>query len=90
VPVGGAPNDRALSLQWRRALGPGAVAAVGLLAILLVFAGGPAGVRSLALALAPAAARDCAGGAAGRAGGAADAVVFMGARWRRVRCWRWR
>ena len=56
VPVGGAPNDRALSLLWRKALGAGAVAAAGLLAILLVFAGGPAGVLSLPLALAPAAA----------------------------------
>jgi hypothetical protein len=56
VPIGGAPNDRALSLLWKRALGPGAVAAAGLLAILLVLAGGPGGLVSLPLALAPAAA----------------------------------
>ena len=78
VPVGGAPNDRALSLLWRRALRPGR-------------GGGgrtardPAGVRGRpgggAIAGARARARgrgDCAGGAAGRAGGAADAVVLWG------------
>jgi hypothetical protein len=56
VPIGGAPNDRVLSLLWRRALGVGAVAAAGLLAILLVLTGGSAGVLSLPLAFAPAAA----------------------------------
>ncbi|HMF43958.1 MAG TPA: hypothetical protein VKQ32_24965 [Polyangia bacterium] len=56
VPVGGAPNDRALSLLWRRALGAGTVAAAGLLAILLVLTGGAGGVLSLPLAFAPAAA----------------------------------
>jgi hypothetical protein len=56
VPVGGAPNDRALSLLWRRALGAGAVAAAGLLAFLLALAGGPIGVMALPLAFAPAAA----------------------------------
>ena len=57
VPVGGAPNDRALSLRWRRALAAGAVAAAGLIAILLVLAGGrPSGGLSLLLAFAPAAA----------------------------------
>jgi hypothetical protein len=56
VPVGGAPNDRALSQVWRRWLGTGAVAAGGLLAIVLLLAGGPTGLLSLPLALAPAAA----------------------------------
>ena len=56
VPVGGAPNDRVLSAQWRRALVAGAVAAAGLLAVLLVFAGGFGGLLSLPLAFAPAAA----------------------------------
>jgi hypothetical protein len=56
VPVGGAPNDRALSLRWRPALGAGVVAAAVLLAILLMLAGGPAGLLSLPLAFAPAAA----------------------------------
>jgi hypothetical protein len=56
VPVGGAPNDRALSLLWRHALGVGAVAVAGLLAFLLALAGGPIGVASLPLAFAPAAA----------------------------------
>jgi hypothetical protein len=56
VPVGGAPNDHALSLRWRRALAAGAVAAAGLLGILLVLVGGPSGLLSLLLAFAPAAA----------------------------------
>jgi hypothetical protein len=56
VPVGGAPNDRALSLRWRRALAAGAVATAGLLAVLLVLEGGPAGLLALLLAFAPAAA----------------------------------
>jgi hypothetical protein len=56
APVGGAPNDRALSLAWRQSLGPGALVAAALLAILLLLAGGPTGVLSLPLALAPAAA----------------------------------
>jgi hypothetical protein len=54
VPIGGAPNDRALSLLWARALRAGAVAAAGLLAILLVLTGGTAGLLSLPLAFAPA------------------------------------
>jgi hypothetical protein len=56
VPVGGAPNDRELSRLWRRSLAGGAVAAAGLLAVLLVLAGGRAGILSLPLAFAPAAA----------------------------------
>jgi hypothetical protein len=56
VPIGGAPNDRVLSQLWRRALGVGAVAAAGLIALLLVLAGGPLGLLSLPLAFAPAAA----------------------------------
>ena len=56
VPIGGAPNDRALSQLWRRALGTGAIAAAGLLAFLLVLAGGISGVLSLPVAFAPAAA----------------------------------
>jgi hypothetical protein len=55
VTVGGAPNDRALSLTWRRTLAAGAVAAAGLIAFVLVLAGGGAGLLSLPLALAPAA-----------------------------------
>jgi hypothetical protein len=56
VPVGGAPNDRALSLRWRQALAAGAIAAAGLLAILLVLARGPGAIPTLLLAFAPAAA----------------------------------
>jgi hypothetical protein len=56
VPVGGAPNDSVLSAQWRRAFGAGAIAAAGLMAILLVVAGGLGGLLSLPLAFAPAAA----------------------------------
>jgi hypothetical protein len=56
VPVGGAPNDRALSLLWARALRAGAVAAAGLLAILFVLTGGTVGLLSVPLAFAPAAA----------------------------------
>jgi hypothetical protein len=56
VPIGGAPNDRVLSQLWRRALGVGAVAAAGLIALLLLLAGGPLGLLSLPLAFAPAAA----------------------------------
>jgi hypothetical protein len=54
VPVGGAPNDRVLSMLWRRALTTGAVAAAGLLAILLLLTGGSVGLLSLPLAFAPA------------------------------------
>ena len=56
VPVGGAPNDRALSLLWRRGLVSGALAAAGLIGLLLVIAGGPSGILSLPVAFAPAAA----------------------------------
>jgi hypothetical protein len=45
-----------LSAKWRRAFGAGALAAGGLIAILLVFAGGFTGLLSLPLAFAPAAA----------------------------------
>jgi hypothetical protein len=55
VPVGGAPNDRALSSVWRRTLGAGVVAAIGLIAFVLVLVSGGAGLLSLPLALAPAA-----------------------------------
>ena len=56
VSVGGAPNDRTLSQRWRRALAVGVGAAAGLLAILLVVVGGPVGLLSLPLGLAPLAA----------------------------------
>jgi hypothetical protein len=56
VPVGGAPNDRALSQRWKRGLAVGVAAAAGLLAILLVVVGGAAGLLSLPLGLAPLAA----------------------------------
>ena len=89
VPVGGAPNDRALSLLWRKALGAGAVAAAGLLAILLVFAGGPAGCCRCRSRSRPRPRRlrrpRC---WASRWG--CRRCRFTGARWRRERCWRWR
>jgi hypothetical protein len=53
VPIGGAPNDRVLSEAWNRALPAGVVWAIGLIALLLAWLGGPAGLLSLPLALAP-------------------------------------
>ncbi|HEY4394025.1 MAG TPA: hypothetical protein VGP64_08185 [Polyangia bacterium] len=55
-PIGGAPNDLALSEIWNRALRAGLVAAAGTIAILLVLVGGPGAITSLPLAFAPLAA----------------------------------
>jgi hypothetical protein len=55
-PIGGAPNDLALSRIWIRALRAGLVAAAGMIAILLVLIGGAAAITSLPLAFAPLAA----------------------------------
>jgi hypothetical protein len=55
-PIGGAPNDLALSEIWNRALRAGLVAAAGTIAILLVLVGGPLALTSLPLAFAPLAA----------------------------------
>jgi hypothetical protein len=53
APIGGAPNDRALSQVWNRALRGGIVAAAGTIAILLVLVAGGSGILGLPLALAP-------------------------------------
>jgi hypothetical protein len=53
TPIGGAPNDRALSEVWNRALRAGLVAAAGTIAILLVLVAGGGGILSLPLAFAP-------------------------------------
>jgi hypothetical protein len=53
TPIGGAPNDLALSEVWNRALRAGLVAAAGTLAILLVLVAGGRGILSLPLAFAP-------------------------------------
>ncbi|HZL18618.1 MAG TPA: hypothetical protein VFG23_12825, partial [Polyangia bacterium] len=53
VAIGGAPNDRALSLVWNRGLRAGLVAAIGTFAILLVVVTGARGIFLLPLALAP-------------------------------------
>jgi hypothetical protein len=55
-PIGGAPNDRALSEIWNRALPAGLLAAAGTIGILLVLVGGLAALTSLPLAYAPLAA----------------------------------
>ncbi|HVV48070.1 MAG TPA: hypothetical protein VHO06_00265, partial [Polyangia bacterium] len=55
-PIGGAPNDQALSELWNRSLRAGVVAAAGMLAVLLVLVGGGAALAALPLALAPLAA----------------------------------
>ncbi len=52
-PIGGAPNDEALSELWNRALRAGLVAAAGTIAILLALVGGPRAIFSLPLAFAP-------------------------------------
>ena len=76
-----AQRSHAVAALAAGARGPASVAAAGLIAILLVIAGGPAGALSLPLALAPRGGGDRARGAAGRAGGAADDVFLCGARW---------
>ena len=53
TPIGGAPNDLALSEVWNRALRAGLVAAAGTIAILLVLVAGGRGILSLPLAFAP-------------------------------------
>ncbi len=55
-PIGGAPNDLALSELWNRALRAGLISAAALLAILLVLVGGTRALASLPLAFAPLAA----------------------------------
>jgi hypothetical protein len=55
-PIGGAPNDLALSELWNRALRTGLISAAAVLAILLVLVGGTPALSSLPLAFAPLAA----------------------------------
>jgi hypothetical protein len=55
-PIGGAPNDQALSEFWNRALRAGLLAAAGTIAILLVLVGGRRALTSVPLAFAPLAA----------------------------------
>ena len=55
-PIGGAPNDLALSELWNRALRAGLISAAAVLAILLVLVGGTPALSSLPLAFAPLAA----------------------------------
>jgi hypothetical protein len=55
-PMGGAPNDQALSELWNRALRAGLISAAAMIAILLVLVGGRAALWSLPLAFAPLAA----------------------------------
>ncbi len=55
-PIGGAPNDLALSELWNRALRAGLISAAAVLAILLVLVGGTPALTSLPLAFAPLAA----------------------------------
>jgi hypothetical protein len=55
-PIGGAPNDLALSEIWNRALRAGLVAAAAALGILLVLVGGTRALAALPLAFAPLAA----------------------------------
>jgi hypothetical protein len=55
-PIGGAPNDLALSELWNRALRAGLISAAAMLALLLVLVGGRPALASLPLAFAPLAA----------------------------------
>jgi hypothetical protein len=55
-PIGGAPNDQALSEFWNRALRAGLIAAAGMIAILLALVGGAVALSSVPLAFAPLAA----------------------------------
>ena len=55
-PIGGAPNDQALSEIWNRALRAGLISAAGMIAILLMLVGGRLALTSLPLAFAPLAA----------------------------------
>jgi len=55
-PIGGAPNDQALSEIWNRALRAGLIAAAAIIAILLMLVGGRLALSSLPLAFAPLAA----------------------------------
>ncbi len=52
-PIGGAPNDQALSQIWNRALRAGLVSAAALLAVLLLMVAGVPALASLPLAFAP-------------------------------------
>lgn len=55
-PIGGAPNDLALSEIWNRALRAGLISAAAMIAILLMLVGGRPALSSLPLAFAPLAA----------------------------------
>jgi hypothetical protein len=55
-PIGGAPNDAALSQTWGRALRAGLISAAAMLAILLLLVGGTPALSSVPLAFAPLAA----------------------------------
>ena len=55
-PIGGAPNDEALSEIWNRALRAGLISAAAMIAILLALVGGAPALSSLPLAFAPLAA----------------------------------
>jgi hypothetical protein len=55
-PIGGAPNDQALSEIWNRSLRAGLIAAAAVIAILLMLVGGRLALSSLPLAFAPLAA----------------------------------
>ena len=55
-PIGGAPNDQALSEIWNRALRAGLIAGAAVIAILLMLMGGRWALSSLPLAFAPLAA----------------------------------
>ena len=55
-PIGGAPNDQALSELWNRALRAGLIWAAAMLALLLMLVGGKRALSSLPLAFAPLAA----------------------------------
>jgi hypothetical protein len=55
-PIGGAPNDEALSEIWNRSLRAGLISAAAMIAILLALVGGAPALSSLPLAFAPLAA----------------------------------
>jgi hypothetical protein len=55
-PIGGAPNDRALSQLWNRVLRAGLISAAAIMAILLVLVAGKPALWSLPVAFAPLAA----------------------------------
>ena len=83
VPIGGAPNDRALSQLWRRALGASVVAVAASHRDAARARGGADGGAVAAAGVRSGGRGDRAGGAAGRAGGVADALVLRGRTGRR-------